>query len=125
MRQFDLAGADPFQIEDVVNETDETIGIADCDLQHPFPLLLEWAEQPAAKEAKCSTNGREGRSELVTDRRNELALESFDGAALGHIAENHHRPTLGSVFIEHRFGGVLDGKARTIQPPEGVVHELE
>src|SRR5436305_4224889 len=124
-RQFDLARTDPFQIEDVVNEADETIGIAHRDLQHPLPLFLERAEQPAAEKAKRSTNGRERSAQLVADRRNKLALEPFDAAALGHIAEHDDRAALRSVFIDHRSGGVFDGKARTIPPPEDVVHELD
>ncbi len=103
-RQFDLAGLDSLQIEDVVDEPHQTIGIGDGDLQHPLPLFGDRTEQPAAQQTERSANGSQRGAQLVADRRDELALQPLDGPPFGDVAEHHDGTELLSLLIEHRRG---------------------
>src|SRR6202022_2385781 len=100
--QFDLARVDALEIEYVVDQADEAIGVTDCDVQHPLCLFCNWTEQPAAEKTECSTNGCQRRSQFVADCRHEFALQTLNDATLSHIAKHDHCAQMVAVLVNHR-----------------------
>ncbi len=82
-----LAAADALEVEDVVDEADEAVGVADGDLEHLLRLLGAGGECAAGEQAERSAERGERRAELVGDGGDELVLHAVEGAALGGVGE--------------------------------------
>ncbi len=133
--QFGFAAADALEIEDVVDEADETVGVADGDLEHLLSLLGAGGERAAGEEAEGSANGGERSAELVGDGGDELVLHAVEGAALGGVGEGDDdadcfcSAAVGVVGVElgvdQGAGYVVDGEAGAVLAPEDLVGDTD
>ncbi len=85
--ELGLAAADAFEVEDVVDEADEAVGVADGDFEHLLRFLGAGVEGAAGEQAEGSAEGGERSAEFVGDGGDELVLHAVEGAALGGIGE--------------------------------------
>ncbi len=122
--QFDLPRFDALEIENVVDQPDEPVGVGDGDLQHPLPLLGNRADQATAQEAERAANGCQRRAELVADGRHELALQAFDGFLVRYVPESQSDTRHAFLVVQDRSDDVLDGKRRAISSPEDLVTDV-
>ena len=85
--QLGFAGADAFQVEDIVDEANQTVGVADGDVEHLAHLLGAGVEGAAGDQAERGAQRGERGAQLVGDGGDELVLHAVEGAALGGIGE--------------------------------------
>ena len=126
--ELGLAGADALEVEDVVDEADEAVGVADGDLEHLLGLLGAGGEGSAGQQAEGSAQGGEGGAELVRDGGDELVLHAVEGAALGGVGEGYDYAdcfagvvAVVGVRVDLGAGYVLDGEAGAVFAPEDFV----
>ena len=82
-----LAAADAFEVEDVVDQADQAVGVADGDVQHLLRLFGTRLERPAGEQAQRSAQRGQRRAQLVRDGGDELVLHAVQRAALRGIGE--------------------------------------
>lgn len=88
--ELGFAGADAFELEDVVDEADETVGVAGGDVEHLLELFGAGGEGAAGDEAEGGAEGGERGAELVGDGGDELVFHTVEGAALGGVGEGYY-----------------------------------
>ncbi len=85
--QLGFAAADAFEVEDVVDQADEAVGVADGDVEHLLGLLRAGRERSAGEQAERSAERGQRRAQLVGDGGDELVLHAVERAALGGVGE--------------------------------------
>ena len=85
--QLGLAARDALEVEDVVDQADEAVGVADGDLEHLLRLLGPIRQRAAGKQAERSAQRGERRAQLVGDGGDELVLHAVERAAFGGVGE--------------------------------------
>ncbi len=129
--QLGLAGADAFEVEDVVDQADEAVGVADGDLEHLLRLLGAGGEGSAGEQAEGSAERGERRAELVGDGGDELVLHAVEGAALGGVGEGDDDADCfawrccGRCGFDLGAGYVFDGEAGAVFAPEDLVGDAD
>jgi hypothetical protein len=107
--ELGLAGADALEVEDVVDEADESVGVADGDVHHLAHFFGSGVEGAAAEQAEGGTERGERRAELVGDGGDELVLHAVELIALGDVGEGDDDAdgTAGLVVAvdDEAFGG--------------------
>ena len=76
--QLQLAGGDLLQVEDVVDQSDQSVGVGLSDPQHLAQWRFNGAHSPAKDQPQRAADRRQRSPKLVTDRRDELALQLFE-----------------------------------------------
>jgi len=76
--QGSAAGFHALEIEDVVDEADEAIGIGDGDAEEVERLGVNVADDAGGEEAEGSANAGEWGAELVRDSGDELVFEGVE-----------------------------------------------
>ncbi len=114
------AGADALEVEDVVDQADEAIAIADGDVEHLGELLRPLLEHTAGDEAERGAQGSERRAQLVAHGGDELVLHAIEAAALRDIREGDDRTAYDSV-VHELAGDVFHGEGGAVLAPEDLV----
>ncbi len=87
-----LASAlDSLQVENVVDQAHQAVGVGDGDAQQIGGLFVGLAENAGGEQSQRPADGGERRAQFVTDRGDELVLELVQGIALADVAEAEHR----------------------------------
>ena len=85
--QLGFAGADAFEVEDVVDQAHQAVGVADGDVHHLAHLFGALHERAAGDEAERGAQRGERRAQLVRDGGDELVLHAVERVALGDVGE--------------------------------------
>ena len=85
--ELGVAAGDALHVEDVVDELDEPVGVADGDFEHVRYFVGAGLEGAAGDEAEGGAEAGERRAQLVRDGGDELVLHLVEGAALGGVGE--------------------------------------
>ena len=85
--QLRLAARDALEIENVVDQAHQPVGVADRNLQHLLCLLRPIHERAAGEQTQCSTQRGQRRAQLMRDRRDKLVLHAVERAALRRVGE--------------------------------------
>ena len=125
--QLSLAARNSLEVEDVVDQADEAIGVADGDIEHLLCLLGAAGESAAGEQAEGSTQGGERGAELMRNGGDELVLHAIEGAALGGVGEGDDGADGPLAFGVVRMGVdlgaryVLDREAGAVLAPVDLV----
>ena len=84
------AALDAFQIENVVDQADQAVGVGEGDAEQVGGLLIHLAEHARREQAQRSANGGQRRAQLVADGGDELILQAIERIALADVAEAEH-----------------------------------
>ena len=76
------AGLHALDVENVVDQADETVGVGDGDAQQILRLGIDIAHQPGGEQPKRPANTGEGGAELVRNSGDELVLDLVELGAL-------------------------------------------
>ena len=79
------AGLHALEIEDVVDEADEAVGVGDGDAEEIEGFGVDVADDAGGEQAEGSANAGERRAQLVRDGGDELVLEGVELGALGEL----------------------------------------
>ena len=125
-----FAAADALEIENVVDEADEAVGVADGDVEHLLALFGAGVECAAGEEAECSADGGERGAKLVGDGGDEFVLHAVEGAALGGVGEGDDDAygfVAAFVGLGFDLGAsyVVDGEAGAVFAPEDLVGDAD
>jgi hypothetical protein len=82
-----FAGLDFFQVQDVVDEPNESIGVVDGDPEQLFAFGGKIARHPARQKAERTPKRSQRRAELVGNHRDELVFHPLDFSAFGDVAD--------------------------------------
>ena len=82
--QRGAAGLHALEVEDVIDEADEPVGVGDGDAEEVERLGVDVADDARGEQAKRAANAGERGAELVRDSRDELI---FEGVELGALSE--------------------------------------
>src|SRR2546430_8701307 len=74
--ELGFAGADALELEDVVYEANETVGVAGRNLEHVPEFLRTGVERTPGDEAESGAQAGERCAELVRDGGDELILHA-------------------------------------------------
>ena len=85
--ELGFAGGDALEIEDVVDQADEAIGVVEGDLEHLLHFFGAGEKGAAGDEAEGGAERGERGTELVRDGGDELVFHLVEGAALGGVGE--------------------------------------
>src|SRR6185436_10812696 len=80
-----MTGLDPLDVENVVDQSDEPLGVLQSDLQQVSCLRCDRTRRAGEHEPERAANRGEWRAKLVADRRHELGLESLDLFELSNV----------------------------------------
>ena len=122
--QLGVAAADALDVEDVVDELDEPVGVADGDFEHLPHLFGPRLQGAAGDEAKRRAQAGERGAQLVRDGGDELVLHAVERASLGGVGETRRRRRWrrhagpAPVRVHLRPRDVFDGEAAAILAPE-------
>ena len=129
--ELGLAARDAFEVEDVVDQAHQAIGVAKGDLEHLVHLFGTREEGTTGDQAERGAKRGERGAELVRDGRDELVLHAIEGAALGGVSEGDDDadgfaglacdPSL--LGFDLRAGDVLDGEAGAVLAEEDLVRD--
>ena len=111
--QHDGARLDALDVEDVVDQPDQAVGVLDRDLDHPPPAFGELADGAAGEQAERAADRRQRRAQLVADDGHELVLHPVDLVAVGDVAEHGDRAAARAC---RRAPGSTDSCARNVVP---------
>jgi hypothetical protein len=79
------AGLHTLEIEDVVDETDEAIGVSNGDAEEVERLGVDVADDAGGKQTEGSANAGKWRAQFVGDGRDELVLEVIELGAMREL----------------------------------------
>ena len=79
------AGLHALEVEDVVDEADEAVGVGDGDAEEVEGLGVDVADDAGGEQAEGSANAGERGAQLVGDGGDELVLEGVELGALGEL----------------------------------------
>ena len=88
--QHDGARLDALDVEDVVDQPDQAVGVLDRDVDHPPPALRELADGAAGEQPERAADRRQRGAQLVAHDGHELVLHPVDLAPVGDVAERGH-----------------------------------
>ncbi len=111
------AALNALEIEDVVDEPDQAVGVGDGDAQQVGGLVVDLAENARGEQAQRAADGGERRAQFVADGGDEFVFQAIEGVALADVAEAEHRAGEASL-VEDR------GEERT-RPGTGVAVACE
>ena len=77
----DVACFDAFEIQQVVDQADQSIRVVDADVEHPQTLLVHLTQVAAGEQAECAADGGERGAQLVADDCDQIVLYARGGAA--------------------------------------------
>ena len=106
-------------VEDVVDQAHDSVGVLDGDRDHAPGLLGRRAQSPALQKAERAADGGQRRAQLVADDRDQLVLDALDLTALTDVLEDHHGAG-DPALLQERRAGVFDGEGRAVPAPEDV-----
>src|SRR5207237_2879612 len=95
-------------------QTDEAIGVRHGYIEHLLRALADVSDQAAGEKSERAANRREGRAQLMADRRNEFVFHAIDDESFGDVAERDDYAGRTRRRIEHRAGGVFDRDFRSV-----------
>ena len=81
--QGGAAGLHSFEIQDVVDEADEPVGVGDSDAQQVLRFGVHGAHQAGGEEAERAADAGERGAQLMRDGGDELVLDGVELGALG------------------------------------------
>ena len=83
--QGSAAGLHTFEVENVVDEADEAIGIGDGDAEEIEGLGVDVADDAGGEKAESAADAGEGSAELVRDGGDELVFECVEFGAMREL----------------------------------------
>ena len=110
--KLDLSRLDLLQVENVVDEPDQPIGVLSRNAGEVARFRRQLANGAGLHETERSANRRQRRPQLVRDDRHELALDSIELLPLGDVA--HDAAEGGPVAIADTLDGDLDVEGRAV-----------
>ena len=123
--EFQAAGLDLLDIEDVVDEPDEPLAVGMGDIDHRLHLGGRRTKGAADDEPESALDGGQGRAELMADGRDEFILGPLHFLSIGNVGIGRYR-----AAIRHALPGYLDRPAVRLSGYRGVLggthpcHEL-
>ena len=131
--ELGFAGADALELEDVVDQADEAVGVAGGDVEHLLDLFGARVEGASGDEAEGGAERGERSAQLVGDGGDELVLHAVEGAALGGVGEGDDYADGFAGFVcrsadsdlDLRAGDVFDGEAGAVLAPEDLVGDAD
>jgi hypothetical protein len=118
--EWSAAGLHALEVEDVVDETDEAVGVGDGDAQQIGGLIAHLAEQPVGEQPQRAADGGERSAQLVAYGGDELVLHPVEGVALADVAEAEHAADHDAVF-DHGGDGEFHREAAPILAVEDLL----
>ena len=106
------------QIEDVVDQPAEAVGVGERDVEHALPLRRGIAQQARAEEADGAADGGEWCAQLVADGGDEFVLHALDHQPLADVAEGDDDTGGGAGVVDDCAGGVFDGDQGAVEAHE-------
>ena len=79
------AGLHALEVEDVVDEADEAVGVGDGDAEEVEGFGVDVADDAGGEQAERAADAGERRAQLVGDGGDELVLEGVELGALGEL----------------------------------------
>ena len=124
--QFGVAAGDALDIQEIVDEADEAVGVADGDVEHLRLFFGLFGEGPAGDEAERGAERGERGAQLVRDGGDELVLHAVERATLGGVAEGDDDADGLAAFragVDLRTRDIFHGEAGAILAPEDFVRD--
>ena len=81
---------DALQIENVVDEPDQAIGVGEGDAQQVGGLFVGLAQNSGAEQSQRATDGGERRAQLMAHGGDEFIFHPVESVALADIAKTQH-----------------------------------
>ena len=100
------AGLHAFEVEDVVDEADEAVGVGDGDAEEVLRLGVEGTHDAGGEQAEGAADAGKGSAELVRDGGDELVLEVVEVRALAELAEVLLVQLVGALEVGGELGAV-------------------
>ena len=113
------AALDALEIEDVVDEPDQAVGVGERDAEQVGGLVVHLAEDAGGEQAERAANGGERGAQLVADGGDELVLEPVERVALADVAEAEHGAGE-AALVEDRREDVVGGERAAVGAEDGV-----
>ena len=113
------AALDALQVENVVDEADQAVGVGEGDAEQVAGLVVDFAENAGGEQAQRSADGGERCAQLVADGGDELVLQAVEGIALADVAEAEHG-TGEAALIEDGSEDVLGWEGAAVAAEDGV-----
>jgi hypothetical protein len=85
------AALDALEIEDVVNEPDQAIGVCKSDAQQVGRFLIHLAQNARGEQPQRATDGSKRRAQLMAYRGDELVFQPVERIALADVVETDDR----------------------------------
>ncbi len=107
---------DPLEIENVVDQANQPVGVGEGDAQQVGGFFVGFAENAGGEQPQSPADGSERRAQLVADGGDEFVLQPVEGVALADVAEAEHRAgktaltANGRQHIFGREGGAVGAK---------------
>ena len=89
------------QVENVVDQANQPVGVGDRDAQQVRRLLPHLAQQAGRQQSQRSANGGEGGAQFMAHGGDEFILHAVQSIALADIAEAEHAAHR-HVVLHHR-----------------------
>src|SRR5580698_2556634 len=122
------AAFQPFQIENVVDQADEPVGVCQCDAEQVCGLVVQLHQASMREQSERAANCSERGAQLVADGGDELVLEAIEGVALADVAEAQDGAGK-AAMIEDRSERVIDAEGAGVDAEDGVLagsgHQLQ
>ena len=83
--QRGAAGLHALEVEDVVDEADEAVGVGDGDAEEVERLGVDVADDAGGEQAERAADAGERRAQFVRDGGDELVFEGVELGALGEL----------------------------------------
>ena len=106
--QLHAARVHLLQVEDVVDQPAEAIGVGERDVEHALPFGRRIAEQAGAEEPDGAADGGQRRAQFVADGGDEFVFHPLDGQPLADVAEGDDDAGRGTEGVDDGAGGVFD-----------------
>jgi hypothetical protein len=123
-RHLHAAGLHALDVQDVVDQPDEPVGVRDGDVEHPLALIGDRPHRAAGEQAERAPDRRQRRAQLVRDDRHELVPEPLGLPSRGDVGEDDHGALHASALHDRR-AGVLDREARAVLAPEDLIGDAQ
>src|SRR5258708_39755356 len=85
--QLSLAARDALEVEDVVDQPYQAVGVADRNVEHLLRLLRAIRQRPTRKQTKRPAQRSKWSAQFVRYRRDELVLHAVERAAFRGVSK--------------------------------------
>ena len=108
------------EIENVVDQADKPVAVADGHVDHLALLFGALVERAGGDQTQRRAQRGERGAQLVADGGDELVLHFFQAAALRNVLKGHYHAGDDAV-LHDGVGAVLDGNGSAVLAPEDFV----